>query len=72
MKVFEITVEQYERGTWGRGSPWTSEVYHIKCQTAHQAVHRALRLARGNGFLKSHPLDITALREVVPSLDGGD
>ena len=70
MKVFEIEVKQWPRGEWGRGTPWTSEVYHIKAHTATQALRRAMRLARSNGFLKTYPLDATSIREVVPSIDG--
>ena len=64
MKVYHAVVEQRDRG----GVLWQRETFDVRARTAGEALRRVVSLARRNGFVKSVPLSITELRQVVGDL----
>ena len=59
MRIYRIEVEQQIPGnTFGVNSPWAREIFDVKARTAWEAMRRVRKMVRGNGFMKTYPLDV--------------
>lgn len=65
--VYSVEIEQLDREN-PRGVPLMRENYNVTATTLEQAISKAKRLAKGNGFLKSRPLTVKSAERVITDL----
>lgn len=64
MRVFRIEVKQFTAA----GYVQADETFDISAHNAHSALRRLGKIARGSGFLKTRPLEVRSLTEIVSNL----
>lgn len=62
--VFSVELEQYDR----QGYRYQSEKVNIRARSGQEAVKIALNRAKGNGYLKSRPVDLVSVNRIVENL----
>lgn len=62
--VFSVELEQNDRN----GTPYHSTTEKIIARNGQEAIKKALTLAKGNGFLKSRPLELVSVERLIENL----
>lgn len=62
--VYSVELEQHDRN----GIPYHSGTTKIIARTGQEAVKKALTLAKGNGYLKSRPIELVSVERLIEDL----
>lgn len=62
--VFSVELEQYDR----EGYLHHDSKANIRARTGQEAVKIALNRAKGNGYLKSRPIELKSVNRIVENL----